>query len=340
LPSRLTDHISSSYFSAANKLTSQKSRRRIVAYVESYDDIFFWRSVLSRFEDKTRYFEVMLPSKKNLSKGKKSVLLNLLSGQVGRDMLACVDADYDYLMQQTTATSRFVNGNPYVIHTYAYAIENYQCWGPSLHNICVGVTLNDRMLFDFDEYLMRLSETVFPLFVWSIWHYRHNLYHDFTMTDFNHVIETGNFTIERAQDIIQHMNRKVQTRVRQLQRQHPDAKESYLKLKEELRALGVTPRTTYLYIQGHHLFDNIVVPMLRKVCDQLFRERQKEIRRFAVHDTQRRNEMAGYTHSTADIQLMLRRNTAFSDAPPFKRLLADISKALGDDDKTKKSEEQ
>ena len=132
MPSRLTDHISSSYFSAANKLTSQKSRRRIVAYVESYDDIFFWRSVLSRFEDKTRYFEVMLPSKKNLSKGKKSVLLNLLSGQVGRNMLACVDADYDYLMQQTTATSRFVNGNPYVIHTYAYAIENYQCWGPSL----------------------------------------------------------------------------------------------------------------------------------------------------------------------------------------------------------------
>ena len=175
--------------------------------------------------------------------------------------------------------------------------------------------------------------------MWSIWHYRHDLYHDFTMTDFNHVIETGNFTIERAQDIIQHMNRKVQTRVRQLQRQHPDAKESYLKLKEELRALGVTPRTTYLYIQGHHLFDNIVVPMLRKVCDQLFRERQKEIRRFAVHDTQRRNEMAGYTHSTADIQLMLRRNTAFTDAPPFKRLLADISKALGDDDKTKKSEE-
>ncbi len=175
--------------------------------------------------------------------------------------------------------------------------------------------------------------------MWSIWHYRHDLYHDFTMTDFNHIIETGNFTIERAQDIIQHMNRKVQTRVRQLQRQHPDAKESYLKLKEELRALGVTPRTTYLYIQGHHLFDNIVVPMLRKVCDQLFRERQKEIRRFAVHDTQRRNEMAGYTHSTADIQLMLRRNTAFTDAPPFKRLLADIGKALGDDDKTKKSEE-
>ena len=336
---RLKDNINSSYFEAANSLTSKKARHRIVAYVESYDDIYFWRTVLSEFENDKRYFEVMLPSKKNLSKGKKSVLLNLLSGQVGRDMLACVDADYDYLMQQTTATSRFVNGNPYVIHTYAYAIENYQCWGPSLHNICVGVTLNDRMLFDFDEYLMRLSETVFPLFVWSIWHYRHDLYHDFTMTDFNHVIETGNFTIDRAQDIIQHMNRKVQTRVRQLQRQHPDAKESYLKLKEELRALGVTPRTTYLYIQGHHLFDNIVVPMLRKVCDQLFRERQKEIRRFAVHDTQRRNEMAGYTHSTADIQLMLRRNTAFTDAPPFKRLLADIGKALGDDDKTKKSEE-
>ena len=41
---------------AANKLTSKKARRRIVAYVESYDDVFFWRTVLTKFEDETRYF--------------------------------------------------------------------------------------------------------------------------------------------------------------------------------------------------------------------------------------------------------------------------------------------
>ena len=68
---RLKDNLSSDWFSAANSLRSKKARRRIVAYVESYDDVFFWRTVLGDFEDETRYFEVMLPSKVNLSKGKK-----------------------------------------------------------------------------------------------------------------------------------------------------------------------------------------------------------------------------------------------------------------------------
>ena len=41
-------------------------------------------------------FEVMLPSKTTLAKGKKSVLMNELGSQLGQNMIACVDSDYDY----------------------------------------------------------------------------------------------------------------------------------------------------------------------------------------------------------------------------------------------------
>ena len=58
---KLSDNINSRYVEAANRMTSKKARRKIVAYVESYDDVLFWRTVLNRFEDDTRYFEVMLP---------------------------------------------------------------------------------------------------------------------------------------------------------------------------------------------------------------------------------------------------------------------------------------
>lgn len=37
----LRDNLTSSYFNAANRLYSKKARRRIVAYVESYDDVPF-----------------------------------------------------------------------------------------------------------------------------------------------------------------------------------------------------------------------------------------------------------------------------------------------------------
>ena len=76
---RLKDNVNSQYVEAANALKGKRARRKIVAYVESYDDIYFWRTVLSRFEDNSRYFEVMLPSKLNLTRGKKSVLMNFIS---------------------------------------------------------------------------------------------------------------------------------------------------------------------------------------------------------------------------------------------------------------------
>ena len=132
---RLTHNLTSAYIEAANRLNSKRSRKRIVAYVESYDDVFFWRTVLSRYENSTRYFEVMLPSHTTLERGKKSVLMNELGDRLGECMIACVDADYDYLMNGARPTSRAVISNPYVLHTYAYAIEIYQCFAPSLHNV-------------------------------------------------------------------------------------------------------------------------------------------------------------------------------------------------------------
>lgn len=329
MPSSLKENISSKYFEAANRLRPKTARRRIVAYVEAYDDIFFWRSVLGDFEDDTRYFEVMLPTKVGkLERGKKAALMNMLTERVGESMIACVDADYDYLEQGATAMSHIVTTNPYVFHTYAYAIENLQCYGPSLRDICVAVTLNDRQLFDCDEYLRQYSQAVFPLFVWSIWYYRRPDYAEFSITDFLRVIETGHFTIERAPDIIANIRRKVSSKIHQLQRKHPDAKKTYLKVKDDLARLGVTPETTYLYIQGHHLMDKVVVPMLKKICDQLIRERQQEINRQSQHNTQRRNELSCYTGSIGNIEATLRRNLGYFRSAPFQRIRQDVAAFL------------
>jgi len=320
----LKDNLSSQYFTAANALKGKQARRRIVAYVESYDDIYFWRTVLGTFEDDTRYFEVMLPSKLNLTRGKKSVLMNFVGDRVGPDMIACVDADYDYLLQGCTHTSKQVLESPYVFHTYVYAIENFQCYAPSLHDVCVAVTLNDHRIFDFREYFRMYSEACFPLFVWNIWAYRTGNYPRFSLTDFNHVTDPGGFTVQNAEVSLQNVRRKVQTKVRELQRKYPDNKEAFLKLKAELITLGVTPQTTYLYMQGHHLFDNVVAPILSKVCNLLRQERQTEIYQSKAHHTQKRNEMSCYENSRQDIKTMLKKNTGYMVSEPFRRIQDDI----------------
>ena len=352
MANKLTDNINSKYFEAANALKSKQARRRIVAYVESYDDIYFWRTVLSPFEDDKRYFEVMLPSKANLTRGKKSVLMNFLEGKgrnkkrvergeragkdaeadseeiLGRDMIACVDADYDYLMQGATEQSKRVLQSPYVFHTYVYAIENFQCYAPSLHNVCVSVTLNDHRIFDFREYFAQFSEGIFPLFIWSIMLYRSGNYPKFSISDFNRIADPGGFTLNDPGKSLANVRRKVGVKVRELQRQFPDAKETYLKLKDELKALGVTPQTTYLYIQGHHLFDTVVAPILSKVCNLLRQERQNEIYQASAHKTLKRNEMSCYENSLQDVKTMLKKNNGYIMSEQFRRLQDDVRRYL------------
>jgi len=327
--SRLKDNLNSKYFEAANSLTSKNARRRIVAYVESYDDIYFWRTVLSEFEDDKRFFEVMLPSKGNLTRGKKSVLMNFLEGEpLGRDMIACVDADYDYLIQGRTHQSRKVLESPYVFHTYVYAIENFQCYAPSLHNVCVSVTLNDHRIFDFRAYFAQFSEALFPLFVWSIMFYRNGNYPRFSITDLNRIADPGGFNVYNPEPSLANIRRKVRTKINDLQRLFPEAKEEYLATKESLKALGVTPQTTYLYIQGHHLFDTVVSPMLSKVCNLLRQERQNEIYHASAHKTQKRNEMSCYENSLQDIKVMLKKNTGYMSSEQFRRVQEDIRNYL------------
>ena len=326
---RLKDNVNSKYFEAANALKSKQARHRIVAYVESYDDIYFWRTVLSEFEDDKRYFEVMLPSKGNLTRGKKSVLMNFLAGEpLGKNMIACVDADYDYLMQGRTPTSKRILDSPYIFHTYVYAIENFQCYAPSLHNVCVSVTLNDHRIFDFREYFRQFSEALFPLFVWSIMLYRNGEHSRFSISDFNRIADPGGFNVQNPEVSITNVRRKVGVKVRELQHQFPNAKEQYLALKDEVKQLGVTPQTTYLYIQGHHLFDTVVAPILSKVCNLLRQERQNEIYFSEAHKTQKRNEMSCYENSLQDVKAMLKKNSGYMMSDQFRRLQSDVHQYL------------
>jgi hypothetical protein len=329
---RLKDNLNSRYFEAANKMTSKNARRRIIAYVESYDDVYFWRTVLSGFENDKRYFEVMLPSRVNLTKGKKSVLMNFIGERIGEDMIACVDADYDYLMQGITPISKKILDSPYVFHTYVYAIENYQCYAPSLHDVCVMVTLNDHAVFDFVEFMKQYSEACYPLFVWSIMIHREDFYHEFTITDFCKVVELGGFNMHYPENAILNIRNKTSKKLKQLQHTYPELNGKYDKMDEEIRLLGVTPETTYLYIQGHHIFDNVVSPILSYVCEYLRRERENDIYNNAVHNTQMHNELSCYEHSLEDITAMLKKNSGYINSQPFKKLKQDVSHYLGEED--------
>ena len=251
-----------------------------MAYVESYDDVAFWRTLLAEFENEERYFQVMLPSSTSLAKGKKSVLMNALNTDgLGQSLIACVDSDYDFLLQGRTSLSRKINRNPYIFQTYGYAIENFHCYAESLHEVCVQATLNDRHLVDFPEFMRRYSRVAYPLFLWNVWFYRQHDTYSFPMYDFNACVRLQEVSLKHPYRCLEQMEEGVAEKLDELQKDFPQYVEPVKALGEELTQLGLTPDTTYLYIQGHHIMDGVVMKLLAPICTQLRREREQEIKR-------------------------------------------------------------
>ena len=329
---RLTDNINSQYFEAINKMTPKKARRRIVVYVESYDDVFFWRSVLGRYEDDKLTFDIMLPSRnQHLDRGKKAAISNMLKG-VGRDMIACVDADYDYILQGSTEMSRQMLENPYIFHTYAYAIENFQCYAKGLHETCVMVTLNDHRIFNFERFLLSYSQTIWPLFVWHVvFLQRRKMTMHFDMCEFNKVVVLPSVRIQNPQWAIEYLSKKVRAKIFQLERRFPKLKDALPETERMLRDLDINDNNTYLYIQGHHLFDLVVSPVVQTVCDILRNEQENDIRDRAVHSEQARTEIACYENSLGKVKMMMKKNTYYQFSPEFQKILADVERYLEKD---------
>ena len=329
---RLTDNINSQYFEAINKMTPKKARRRIVVYVESYDDVFFWRSVLGRYEDDKLTFDIMLPSRnQHLDRGKKAAISNMLKG-VGRDMIACVDADYDYILQGATEMSRQMLENPYIFHTYAYAIENFQCYAKGLHETCVMVTLNDHRIFNFERFLLSYSQNIWPLFVWHVvFLQRRKMTMHFDMCEFNKVVVLPSVRIQNPKWAIEYLSKKVRAKMFQLERRFPKLKDALPETERMLRDLGINDNNTYLYIQGHHLFDLVVSPVVQTVCDILRNEQENDIRDRAVHSEQARTEIACYENSLGKVKMMMKKNTYYQFSPEFQKILADVERYLEKD---------
>lgn len=325
----LTGYLNSAFIEAANALRPKGARIKIIAYVESYDDVSFWRSVFDEYENDKFHFEVLLPAQnKSLTKGKKRAMMNMLGKGVGKNMIACVDSDYDYLLQGVTDTSRRLIENKYILHTYAYAIENFKCCAEGLKRVCVQSTLNDSEILDFETFMKLYSRICYPLFVWNILLYRERDLKTMSMQKFCEIVRLSSFSIASPEISLKQLTQRVNHHVRLLEKNFPHLLDKYVSLKEEFSRLGIVEDDTYFYIQGHHIMDSVVLRMLIPICRHLRNKRETEIQRLACHRQQYNNELSAYRHSQCDVRLMLQKNTFYKSATPYKWLLKDVELLL------------
>ena len=96
----------------------------------------------------------------------------------------------------------------------------------------------------------------------------------------------------------------------------------------QLGRLGVTPETTYLYMHGHTLMDNVVMVLLETVCEKLRQMTAARITASKKEGVALKNEMSNYTNTQRSIRDVLLDNENYTKCPLYKRLQRDIEKYI------------
>ena len=292
-------------------------------FVEGYEDVAFWRGIFDHFVNPYLRFEISVPTREDLPKGKK-VLINS-ADKACETLLLCMDSDFDYLLSDDDEQSRLITEHPFMFHTYAYATENYLCYAPSLHNVCVKATKNDTRIFSFERFLADYSRTIHPLFLWYVYSASCHTENIFPLADFKASVKLNYLDIpNNGQGTIEWLARQVARREQSLREQYPEMAAKMAEFDKYLRRKGVEPELTYLFMHGHTLMDNVVMVILNDVCEKL---RQMSIAKIVCSSKQGialKNEMSNYKNTLRSIRDVLLDNDNYTSCPLYKLLKADI----------------
>ena len=333
----LKDNINSEFLYAFAKLKSKKAPKTITVYVESDEDIAFWRNILYLYENKNIRFDIQLPSKTSLAKGKNKAIqrgceiFNHLSiNSLGDYLLICVDSDYDYLLQDYSKYSKIINDNDFIFQTYSYSIENLKCFSESLHNVCVSATLNDNIYLDFNELLKIYSNIIFKLFLWNLYFYKTGDFEKFTLTTFCETIKVlENPKIdEYGKNSLENIANRVNQKLDELETNFPDKITEIIKFGDSLKSYGLISENTYLFIQGHTIFDNVVLMFLKPQCNLLKSKKELIIKNLAKNKVEIEHNIKSYRNRVTDVKTILSNNTEFRQCFLYQKIKLDIERYI------------
>ncbi len=301
--------------------------RTVQVYVEGYEDVAFWRCILDDYETDTLRFEISVPPRADLAKGKK-VILGMVP-ESSPDLLLCIDSDFDYLFDGATEQSRLIRESPYVFHTYAYATENYLCYPPSLHTVCVKATKNDAEIFDFERFMSEYSQAIYPLFLWYAFSALRHSELTFTLIDFKSSVKLNYLDLENnGENTLEWLRRQVDKRLSHLS----GANESWIReisaFAATLQDKGVRPDNVYLFMQGHTLMDNVVIVLLHAVCERLKQMTNEKISASSQRGVVLRNELSNYNNTIRNVREILLDNENYKDCFLYRKLQQDFEQYL------------
>lgn len=286
MPSSLKDNYNSEYLGFANRLKG--SAGVVEVWVEDEYDIPFWHDVLEANSDIR--FRITPYHNSELNTGKGNILKNVQ--RLGPNLVACVDSDYDYLLDRESVFGKLLRTNPYIVHTYTYSIENYNCHPATLGSLCVNATL-EQTDFDFELFFRKFSEAIYPLLMWSLMMRSERMENVLPFSYFREVVSFDMpLTEKNCDDALSRMAGRVKKAVDGFAGGYPHLAGKMPELEKRMAQKGVRRDNAFLFINGHILEDivekDLLIPLCRNMVSRHIREIYKSR---ATMDEKRRKKL-------------------------------------------------
>ena len=291
------------YYEAANLVVEAD----ITAFVESFEDEVFWEAMFAKFAPSLKIHFESHSRDSQLKSGKQEVLKE--KDKVGKNLILCIDSDFDYLLQNPK-----INDNPYIFQTYTYSIENHKCAPQNLNRIVKIASLKQGD-FDLVKFLEKYSQTIYPIFLYLLYFEQqkyHKIHNQTWISDEEFFLDekkmkavigipSHEVVIENeAETILESLKKRVVHLENEI-------KEKYGKI--ELNAIDNLLKKTFKinqseifwYINGHILYDNIVLLLLSKLISSYKREQRQKYETIPKTETVKSKHQA-YKNYTKDIK--------------------------------------
>ena len=173
------------------------------------------------------------------------------------------------------------------------------------------------------------SRTIYPIFLWYAYSASRRTENVLPLIDFKSAVRIGYLDIEQnGANTIAWLQRNVERRVASLVADNPEMATEIPAFAERIAKKGVEPELTYLFMHGHTLMDNVVLPVLSGVCEKLRQLSLSQIICSSKEGVALKNEMSNYTNTLRSIRDVLLDNENYTSSPLYKRLKGDIQRYI------------
>jgi len=222
----------------------------------------------------------------------KTALVHYFLPYASRDLLICLDSDYDYLLEIPFLSQ------PFILHTYVHSIENFQCYEPALLEVLRIGTGNETAYFDFETFFEKYNRFAYCWLTLHIYQY-----------------QTTGAPIRDTADFVTMVSNLEETFV------NLEAIPAFQDLLQRLASLGLNEQNAYLFVPGHDL-KRIILSIIKTVAEPIIRQE------FAQRTPEQRAVYQQYQRQHT-FEALLGSHHRFEECDFYVRLFSDAVITLG-----------